>query len=92
VNSSMHYLSGVLGEDEYFVCGDNRLSKNSDGTGTAHSYDSRSVGPIKGYCLQGRAVAIIGSYPYNPGKSSESKFNQLLHTHFRMPWDLNSLI
>jgi signal peptidase I len=92
VSSPSYKLSGTLGEDEYFVCGDNRLAKNSDGTGQAHSYDSRSVGPIEGYCLQGRAVAIIGSYPYNPNRSNESKFNQLIHTRFRMPWDLYSLI
>lgn len=85
-------MSGTLGEDEYFVCGDNRLSKKKDGSGTVHSYDSRSVGPIKSYCLQGRAIAVIGSYPYNSSKTNESKFNQLLHTHFRMPWDLYSLI
>jgi signal peptidase I len=94
-SSSLPYANGkeiTLGEDEYFVCGDNRLSKKKNGQSSVHSYDSRSVGPIKSYCLQGRAVAVIGSYPYNPNKTNESKFNQLLHTHFRMPWDLYSLI
>jgi signal peptidase I len=93
-NATLPFLEGTLGADEYYVCGDNRLSTKKSGTFNIHSLDSRSagVGPIKEHCLQGRAVAIIGSYPYKAGQSSESKFNQLIRTHFRMPWDLKSLI
>lgn len=43
-------LSGTrLGEDEYFVMGDNRDV----------SYDSRSFGPIKRYSILGKAEAVL---------------------------------
>ena len=41
----------VLGEDEYYVCGDNRK----------HSYDSSDIGAIKREYITGKAVAICGT-------------------------------
>ena len=40
----------VLGDDEYYVCGDNRR----------HSYDSSDIGAIKREYITGKAVAICG--------------------------------
>lgn len=41
----------VLGDDEYYVCGDNRK----------HSYDSSNIGAIKRDLITGKAVAICGT-------------------------------
>jgi len=41
----------ILGEDEYFVCGDNR----------GHSSDSREEGPVKKEYITGKVVAICGT-------------------------------
>ena len=41
----------VLGDDEYFVCGDNRK----------HSYDSSNIGAIKREWITGKAIAICGT-------------------------------
>ena len=41
----------TLGEDEYYVCGDNRK----------HSYDSSNVGAIKRDWIVGKAIAICGT-------------------------------
>ena len=41
----------TLGEDEYYVCGDNRK----------HSYDSSDVGAIKREWITGKAIAICGT-------------------------------
>jgi signal peptidase I len=48
-----YYPAGptTLGDDEYYVCGDNRK----------HSYDSRNTGPIKRESITGKAVAICGT-------------------------------
>ena len=40
-----------LGDDEYFVCGDNRK----------HSYDSSDIGAIKREFITGKAIAICGT-------------------------------
>ena len=47
------YPSGVitLGNDEYYVAGDNRK----------HSYDSGNIGPVKREWITGKAVAICGT-------------------------------
>ena len=41
----------TLGDDEYYVCGDNRR----------HSYDSSAIGPIKREFITGKAIAICGT-------------------------------
>lgn len=41
----------LLGDDEYFVCGDNRK----------HSYDSSNIGAIKREYITGKAIAICGT-------------------------------
>ena len=41
----------LLGDDEYYVCGDNRK----------HSYDSSNIGAIKREWITGKAVAICGT-------------------------------
>lgn len=40
-----------LGDDEYFVCGDNRK----------HSYDSSNIGAIKREYITGKAIAVCGT-------------------------------
>lgn len=41
----------VLGEDEYYVCGDNRK----------HSSDSKNIGPIKKEYITGKVIAICAT-------------------------------
>lgn len=79
-NGSSHPIT--LGNDEYFLCGDNRIK--------GCSKDSRSVGPVHSYAFLGRVVTIIGKCWYTinqDGTSNEQvKWNSVI-----MPWNLQYL-
>ncbi len=69
-----------LGEDEYYVVGDNRRS--------GCSKDSRdtSIGPIKQSYLVGKAVTIAMKAKYVPGSSPKK-----MYLTYNMPWNLEIL-
>jgi len=72
----------ILTEEEYFVCGDNRLA----------STDSRAEGPIHSYSLQGKAVAVTAKCSYViPTSGSGSASWKPLWNSFLMPWELRYL-
>jgi signal peptidase I len=72
----------TLGEDEYFVCGDNRLSGNSN--------DSRALGPVPGDAIQGRAVTIIGRCSFKYYSDVKQEYHALWNS-YKMPWQLEWL-
>ncbi|HBN00837.1 MAG TPA: signal peptidase I [Firmicutes bacterium] len=71
-----------LGDEEYFLVGDNRLRGCSN--------DSRAIGPVSSYSIVGRVVTIIGKCWYQidqNGKGQETiDFKSLI-----MPWGLELL-
>lgn len=71
-----------LGDDEYFLVGDNRIR--------GCSIDSRKVGAIKSYAFVGKAITIFGKCWYSideEGNSSETiDLGSLI-----MPWELKIL-
>lgn len=81
------YASGAsnaltLGDDEYFLVGDNRLK--------GASRDSREIGPISRASIVGKAVAITASCWYSV--SSDGVGNESLDwTTLKMPWGLKWL-
>lgn len=64
----------TLGEDEYFLLGDNRAKGASD--------DSRIEGPISSSSLVGRAVAVLGRSVYRAYDGSTS------FRSYRWPWEV----
>lgn len=66
-----------LGEDEYFVCGDNRR----------HSNDSRDNdnGPVKNYMIDGLVVLLNGETSYSFSGESWSTSNALFD--YYLPWN-----
>lgn len=66
----------VLGDNEYFLMGDNR----------SNSQDSRAIGPVKSSQLTGKLIVIYGYYEvitsFEDGASSERTL-----THYYAPWD-----
>jgi signal peptidase I len=69
----------VLGADEYFLCGDNRLA----------STDSRMKGPVHGYSFVGKAIAITAKCSYRvPSSGASGGSCEPIWSSFRMPWDL----
>ncbi|HAS56234.1 MAG TPA: signal peptidase I [Firmicutes bacterium] len=75
-----------LGEDEYFVMGDNRVG--------SHSEDSRTVGALKGNMLQGKAYVITGMRKLSvtiDGQGNKVKEPKLLLDKIRMPWNYKKL-
>jgi signal peptidase I len=77
-------MSGTLGEDEYFVCGDNRL-KGASG-------DSRSAtpGPIKRSLLQGKAITLTGICADHVANGLSTDYHPLWNS-YKMPWQLEWL-
>ncbi len=75
-----HVLMTELGEDEYYVVGDNRRSNCSK--------DSRSssIGPIKQSYLVGKAVTIAMKAKYVPGSNPKK-----MYLTYNMPWNLEIL-
>jgi signal peptidase I len=77
----------TLGDDQYFLCGDNRKPTRSD--------DSRSkdVGPVSERCLVGQAIAISAmctiSVSYDASGSHTTP--HILFNTVRMPWGLQYL-
>ena len=72
----------VLGEDEYFVMGDNRAAN--------YSRDSRNVGPIPKNLLKGKAYVITGmrKLAENKDGSFDPKFSI---RYAKLPWNYISL-
>ena len=81
INASL-FGTWTLGEDEYFVMGDNRASN--------YSKDSRNIGPIPGHLLRGKAYVITGMRKLirKEGGSFDLKFSL---KYMRMPWAYKSL-
>ena len=74
-------VTRTLGNDEYFLVGDNRRGN--------YSYDSRTVGPIKGTMIQGKACLITGMREIvqtEDGYEPKFRFDKI-----RMPWDYENL-
>ncbi len=86
-NIGSNYANGeenliTLGNDEYFLVGDNRIEGCSN--------DSRSIGPVNEKCFVGRVVTIIGKCWFSiddNGKNQES----IDLTTLIMPWRLEML-
>jgi signal peptidase I len=80
--SGSKYMSGTLGSDEYFVCGDNRLKSASQ--------DSRLKGPIKRGWIQGQALVVTAtcSCPVVNGKPTD--YHPIWNS-YKMPWALSWL-
>lgn len=72
--------TGFLGEDEYFVMGDNRRSYH----GAHFSNDSRSIGPLRKGYLQGKAFRITAQRSMRNDKGIWTVDFSLWH--IRMPW------
>jgi signal peptidase I len=74
----------VLGDDEYFVVGDNRLKDCSS--------DSRVYGngPVSKTSLIGKAVVLNAKCAYTIPSVGSASYQPLWNT-FRMPWDLRYL-
>lgn len=94
------HISGTLGSDEYFLCGDNRTnsedsrssSRKSLPTASNPGYAASSNGAIASVCLAGKAVAIIGKCScYIANKANEEDSYHPLWTSFIMPWALKDL-
>ncbi len=86
-NENSKYANGELnsyklGNDEYFLVGDNRIKGASN--------DSRNIGAVNSYSFVGKVVTIIGKCKYSidsTGKSSETiDFGSII-----MPWRLDIL-
>ena len=72
-----HYGKWTLGEDEYFLMGDNR--------GADFSMDSRNEGGIPSYLIQGKCYLITSKRMLvKNGLSFSTKF---MLNHVRMPWN-----
>lgn len=72
-----HYGTWTLGNDEYFVMGDNR--------GSDYSLDSRSEGPLASYLIQGKCYLITAQREL---VSENGKFTaKFLLNYLKMPWD-----
>ncbi len=69
--------SYALGEDEYFLLGDNRAKGASD--------DSRFEGPVSSSSLIGRAIAVVGKCVYRAYDGSTS------FQSYRWPWEVMCL-
>lgn len=87
-NSQSVYAKGesnpfTLGDDEYFLCGDNRYG--------SYSSDSRRKGSVHSNHILGRAVYIVGQVKFTKdialGKDNAS-FNWL---SAKLPWDFQKL-
>lgn len=72
----------VLGDEQYFLVGDNRFE--------GCSYDSRNAGAINSYALVGRVVTIIGKCWYKISSDGQENvsidWNKVI-----MPWNLKLL-
>lgn len=73
----------VIGEDEYFLVGDNRQRNGSK--------DSREVGPIPSYCIVGKAIAVTAKCRYSISKDGLSSSQSILLNSVLMPWDIRFL-
>lgn len=74
-------VTRTLGDNEYFLVGDNRRG--------SYSHDSRSVGPIKGNMIQGKACLITGMREVvqtNSGFEPAFRLDKI-----RMPWNYENL-
>ncbi|MBO4540409.1 MAG: signal peptidase I, partial [Bacilli bacterium] len=77
-NTARFETEGVtLGENEYYVCGDNRFG--------AFSSDSRTKGPVSFHCIQARVELRIGLCRIGDG-TCKHEMDQ-----WRMPWDWEQL-
>lgn len=86
VNEKFTYLGTpenpiVLGEGEYFLCGDNR----------GHSGDSRTKGAFLERQLVGRAIAIIGQATYVIPSGGSSSYHVNLFDYY-LPWNYRWLV
>ncbi len=75
-NAEWQYDELTLGEDEFYVCGDNRYGASSN--------DSRREGPITRSCIQGRMMSVIGLCRLDGG-TCKWQFDG-----FKMPWNWES--
>ncbi len=71
-----------LGEDEYFLVGDNRLKGASN--------DSRMIGAVNSYSFVGKVITIIGKCKYSIDSEGNSKETIELGSII-MPWRLDIL-
>ena len=89
-NEGSRYAKGeanayTLKEDEYFLCGDNRKR--------SASRDSRLLGAVPSYALQGRVVAISSQcwYTLPSSDSTDSPAEQIKWDSIVMPWKIKEL-
>ena len=68
----------LLGDDQYFVCGDNRAPNASE--------DSRFVGPLSKTYIRGKAVSINATCTITASKNCSLNFFS-----FKMPWAVQYL-
>ncbi len=73
----------VIGENEYFLVGDNRQRNGSK--------DSREVGSIPSYCFVGKAIAVTAKCRYSVSGDGLSSSETLLLNSVLMPWDIRFL-
>lgn len=66
----------TLGEDEYYVCGDNRAGH--------YSSDSRVIGAIPRYCLQGKAYLVTSLRKLS--KNEDGTFNPVFTWNKNRPF------
>ncbi len=79
--TSPTYGHVVLGQNEYYVIGDNR--------GGYHSDDSRQRGPLRGEWIYGKACLIVSKRNLEKnGTTFNAKFNLW---QIRMPWNYQGL-
>jgi len=78
----VNYSSYTLGEEQYFLVGDNRLK--------GASRDSREIGPVSFSSIVGQAIAVTASCWYTISSNGEGK-ETLDWTTLRMPWNLIQL-
>ena len=69
-----------MGNDGYFLCGDNRLRSASN--------DSRAQGPIKAEYIVGKAIALVGKCRYNLSSDGSASIKANLASII-FPWEVN---
>lgn len=76
----------TLGDDQYFLCGDNRR-RSTDSRGSSSS--GGRIGPVSSHCITGLAVVINGEVNYEvsggTGRASSNIFD------LYMPWNYRYL-